>query len=357
MPANDEAKAGLQFVRDFYRGSSGYADHIAPERLSLIHLKTRLDSAIIDAAKNGKDIVLTGNPGDGKTHIIRIMKPELEKLGKPIEIVLDASTLSNREIFDGWVNAHDNGKAFVIAINAAILYSVNKEYGSAFAPIAEAYRAMTSSIVFHNEEINPDSVVVFDLSKREVLTPEVLAQAITKLTSKEHYKECDGCPLHDDCVVTRNRALLNGALFQKRLSIVLERVVLQGYHATLREVQSLIAFLLFGNRTCKQLNQTAGNDEYDIANLVYAGKGGLFDAIRRSIDPVKISHPLWDEKIILNDLEADSWAESYKVPAEAIAYDNDELFRLRKRQFYFFNTQVFLCRHERAKQTGIMLSR
>ena len=61
-------------------------------------------------------------------------------------------------------------------------------------------------------------------------------------------------------------------------------------------------------------------DEYDIANLVYAGKGGLFDAIRRSIDPVKISHPLWDEKIILNDLEADSWAENYKIPAEADVY-------------------------------------
>ena len=74
---------------------------------------------------------------------------------------------------------------------------MNKEYGSAFAPIAEAYRVMTSSIVFHNEECDPDSVVVFDLSKREVLTLEVLAQAITKLTSKEHYKECDGCPLHD----------------------------------------------------------------------------------------------------------------------------------------------------------------
>lgn len=87
-PANDETKAGLQFVRDFYRGSSGYADHIAPERLSLIHLKTRLDSAIIDAAKNGKDIVLTGNPGDGKTHIIRIIKPALEKLGKPSKLFL-----------------------------------------------------------------------------------------------------------------------------------------------------------------------------------------------------------------------------------------------------------------------------
>ena len=76
------------------------------------------------------------------------------------------------------------------------------------------------------------------------------------------------------------------------------------------------------------MNQTAGNDEYDIANLVYAGKGGLFDAIRRSIDPVKISHPLWDEKIILNDLEADSWAENYKIPAEAIAYDNLSLIHI-----------------------------
>ena len=336
MPMNDDAKTGLQFVRDFYRGSSGYADHIAPELLSRIHLKTRLDAAIIEAAKDGKDIVLTGNPGDGKTHIIRMMKPSLEKLDKPIEIVLDASALSNREIYDGWVGAHENGKAFVIAINAAVLYSVNKEYG-AFSPIAEAYRAMTSSIVFHNEENKSESVVVFDLSKREVLTPEVLGQAIAKLTSIEHYTECGSCPLHEDCVVTRNRALLNDPLFQRRLSIVLERVVLQGYHATLREVQSLIAFLLFGNRTCKQLNQTAGNDKYDIANLIYSGKGGLFDAIRHSIDPVKISHPLWDEKIIQNDLEAESWAKDYKVPAEAIAYDNDELFRLRKRQFYFFN--------------------
>jgi DNA replication protein DnaC len=30
------------------------------------------DQAILDAVVAGKDIVLTGNPGDGKTHIIRI---------------------------------------------------------------------------------------------------------------------------------------------------------------------------------------------------------------------------------------------------------------------------------------------
>ncbi len=206
-----------------------------------------------------------------------------------------------------------------------------------FAPIVEAYNTMASAVVFHNEDAETENVVVFDLSKREVLTPEILAQAINKLTVQEHYSECKNCPLCADCVVTKNRKLLNDELFQKRLAIVLDRVVLQGYHATLREMQSLIAFLLFGDRSCTQLNQTAGNDKYDIANLIYTGKGGLFDAIRRSIDPVKISHPKWDEKILLNDLEPDSWVKGYEVPAEAIAFDNEELFRLRKRQFYYFN--------------------
>lgn len=74
MPTNDETKTGLQFVRDFYRGSSAYADHIASELLSAIHLETKLDTAIIESALSGKDIVLTGNPGDGKTHVIRMLK-------------------------------------------------------------------------------------------------------------------------------------------------------------------------------------------------------------------------------------------------------------------------------------------
>ena len=97
MPANDEAKAGLQFVRDFYRGSSGYADHIAPERLSLIHLKTRLDSAIIDAffgsakPSNSEMKIWSGHRFDNeprkvlisigtqKTSSFRIGRPTLQK--------------------------------------------------------------------------------------------------------------------------------------------------------------------------------------------------------------------------------------------------------------------------------------
>ena len=112
---------------------------------------------------------------------------------------------------------------------------------------------------------------------------------------------------------------------------------LKGYHATLREIQSFIAYLIFGNRSCKQLNQTAGNSEYDIVSLIYSGTGKLFEAINAALDPVNISHPIWDERILLNNIPSESWAEDYDVPAEAIAFDNEKLFNLKKRQFFFFN--------------------
>ena len=58
------------------------------------------------------------------------------------------------------------------------------------------------------------------------------------MTAEDHYKECKKCPLYDSCVVNKNRKMLNNALFQERLGIILQRVSLQGYHATLRELQS-----------------------------------------------------------------------------------------------------------------------
>lgn len=336
MPVNDETKVGLQFIRDFYRGTSAYADHVDEELLSYIHLTTKLDAAIIKAAEDGKDIVLTGNPGDGKTHIIRMLKSKLEQLATPAIVELDASTLSNEQIYNAWLTAREKSAPFVIAINAAVLYSVYNAFPD-FEPIKEAYTQMLHAVVFHEEDHDSKDLVVFDLSKREALTGEVLKQAISKMTAEEHYKECKKCPLYDSCVVSKNRRILNNTLFQERLGIILQRVSLQGYHATLRELQSFIVYLIFGNRSCKQLNQTAGNSEYDLVNLIYSGKGNLFTAITHAIDPVNISHPIWDERILLNSIEPSSWIDGYEVPAESIAYDNEALFNLRKRQFFFFN--------------------
>ena len=338
MPEDDNAAPGVKFIRDFYRGSSAYADHLSYEDLDAFHLQTELDDAIIQDVLDGKDVILTGNPGDGKTHIIRKLEGQLKAIGKPICIVLDASTLSDKEIQEKWEKSKLENKSFIIAINAAVLYSVHEKFPS-YGPIDSAYNLMIKSVVFHKDSmINNNELTVYDLSKRDILTPNIIRNAIEKLTDEKYFTKCLKCPIYSDCDARNNKIILNNELFQKRLYTVLQGVSLQGYHATIRELQGFISYLIFGNRTCKKISETNGNNLYNIVNLIYSGKGNLFSAIRKSIDPKLISHPIWDEKLINNQIPENSWIESVKITNEAIHYSNLEIFNLRKRQFYFFNS-------------------
>ena len=337
MPEPTESSIkDLDFVRDFYRGMSAYADHVEDGLLAKIHLETRLDDAIANAVKTGKDIVLTGNAGDGKTHIIRILKKRLMMANDSIQIELDASTLSDEKIFQKWQQAKEDYKPFVIAINAAVLHSVYKKHPD-FKPLQEAYYQMCNSVVFHEEPVREAEVIVFDLSKRETLTQDTLKRAIDKLTDSRLYTICQSCAIRDGCSVGRNCELLKDNLFQERIYNVFQRASLQGYHATLRELQGFIAYLIFGDRDCSKINRTMGRSEYDIVNLIYSGSGNIFRTLKKAFDPVNISHPVWDERLLVNDIADDSWVDGYSVAAEAIAFDNSELFLLRKRQFFFFN--------------------
>ncbi|WP_249861028.1 Druantia anti-phage system protein DruA [Paenibacillus konkukensis] len=334
-PEND--RSVFNFINGFYRGSSAYADNIDNQYLSQIHVVTELDAAIIDAVSSGKDVVLTGNPGDGKTHIIRMLLPELSGLPRPPRIEIDASTLSNEEIFEHWSEAKQSGVPFVIAINAAVLFSLSLEYAD-FRPIAEAKAQMINSTVFHNESFEFKESIVFDLSKREALSPSIVKRVIDNLTNKSNFEGCGVCQFTSSCEVLRNAELLKNTLFQDRLSIILTRVALQGHHATLRELFGFVSYLLFGNRTCEKMHATFGENEFDLVNLIYSGKGALFDAVRQSFDPARVSHPIWDERLLQNSIDKETWVEGVIISSEAIDVNNVELFKLRKRQFYFFNT-------------------
>lgn len=329
-------KTGLDFIRDFYRGSSGYADFMDYGFLSRVHVVTELDAAIVETVSAGKDVVLTGNPGDGKTHIIRILQEQLDTLSVDPVIELDASTMTNQAIYEKWDAAKEAGRPFVIAINAAVLLSLAKEFPE-FAPIAQAKTQMIKATVFHSEEIDNEAVSVFDLSKREALEPSIVSDVIANMTKPEHFEQCSSCQFKALCPAINNAQLIKSELFQERLCIVLKQVALQGYHATLRELQALVSYLIFGNRSCTKLTTTSSENQYDLCNLVYRGEGRLFNAIRGAFDPAKVSHPIWDEQILSNTMSSDSWVEGYSVSPEALNPSNTDLFKLRKRQFFFFN--------------------
>jgi len=326
----------LQFIRDFYLGKSAFADEAQQDNLKSIHVETRLDSVICDIVSQGKDVVLTGNPGDGKTHIIRIMEEQLAS--SDYEVELDASTKTNDDLFNHWQQAHANRKPFVLAINAAVLHSLYESHGD-FQPVAEAYGQMIYA-VNHGERVSlGENVGVFDLNNREILTFEIVDAVITKLTDACHYSECVDCPLGASCPVARNKRLIQTELFKQRLHAIAKRAVLKGYHATVRDLQAFVSYLIFGDRDCSTIARTTGNNDYEVANLVYSGRGKLFDAFREAFDPINVSHPSWDERILTNTISPDTWVPGFDPPVEAIDAYNLDAFYLRKRQFYFFNRE------------------
>lgn len=335
-------KEKLNFVRGFYRGTSAFAEHIPADLLSIIHVKTKLDDAIKSDVAAGKDVVLTGNAGDGKTHIIKILEADLNATGKNPDFMLDASEKSSEEIFARWQSARSSSRPFVIAINAAILFALHEYCQSNnlnFTPVDEAFSLMQKSITFHGEGVSYPDLVVYDLNERNVLAKDFVKSAIDKLSDDALFEECEFCQFRDACAVQKNRHLIKDSQFQERLCFILNRVALQGYHATLRDLQSLISFLIFGDNKCQELGANAGGDEYDIIQFLYSksAKGDIFEEVRRSFDPVRISHPVYDELILKNQITADGWSTGYPVPVNAISSTSVEAFEQRKRQFFFFH--------------------
>lgn len=182
----DYESDNLDFLRGFYKGSSAYSDFIEKEKLNRIHVATGLDKAIIGELKKGNDVVLTGNPGDGKTHIVRVLEDEFQKEGLSIEIEIDASTKTSQEIYEKWLNTRKEGRQFVLAINAAVLFSLKRDYPD-FKPIISSFNQMIYALDgkdFSEEDLH--NVVVFDLSRRNILHKDIVREVIKKFVRKNN---------------------------------------------------------------------------------------------------------------------------------------------------------------------------
>lgn len=190
---------GVDFIRSLYRGRSGFADKLQGEILRTIHIETKLDDAVVASIQSGNDVVLTGSPGDGKTHLIRVLADKLDALSVSPVVELDASCLSDEELYQKWRSAREEHRPFVLAINAAILFSLAEHY-SHFEPIADAWKQMANAVVFDGTMVpSTANVVVFDLSRREILHRDIVIKAIDKVTSDAFYTECQTCPNVASC--------------------------------------------------------------------------------------------------------------------------------------------------------------
>jgi len=326
------------FIERLYRSSKSYADRLSEAELDAIHVDLGTDSYLVEQAEAGRQIIVTGNPGDGKTHLIERMRPQLEAAGA--RVITDANACSDEDVLDAWEACRGGKRPFVLAINEWPLFVLGRSADTrGVLSVAEALRQVTSARFFVQAQTPEDpkeNVTVIDLSLRNLLAPSVVQRVVDRLTQDQFY-----VGLNPADPMVRNRAALREAQVQERLVAVLELVAGRVTHVTMRQLVGFIAFLLTGGQSAAG-RMKAGQDSasFSYSNLAFdsdnGGIGPLFAAVRDVFDPAAITHPDWDSLLWLGETDPRDWRDL--PPPSILALpeaEREAAYRAIKRRFFF----------------------
>jgi hypothetical protein len=317
-------------IQTLYRASAACADHHEAATVRLLHIETSVDDFLRTRAKAGGAIFVTGNPGDGKTHLLRHLDAELR--AEKIELRLDA----NEEDADKLIAAIDDatkrkGRGIAIAINEGILVGLLKRAGDR-AWASGARDLLMRPYVYRAAPSDPvTGVAVIDLDLRNNLAPPIVRGALKRLLDLT--SPCAGCP-KKACRLQTNADRLNGAAVD-RLVALLDAVARGGFHATMRDLQGFLAYLLSGADDCETFK--AGGPGLSFWDAAFVGgQGPLFDAVRAR-DPSTHTVPLLDDLLWRGAENPSEWTgdpPDHSASAETLDERRDQ-FTTRKRRALF----------------------
>jgi Druantia protein DruA len=325
----------ISFVEKLYRNANSYADRLTREELDWIHVDLGLDDYLLNSAKEGRQIVITGNPGDGKTFVIERLREQLVSTYDAV-VITDANACTDAEILSTWRSCEKNKRPFVLAINEWPLFELRRlARVDGFEPVEEAVRQVRTAVYFGQPPAPPQGrVAVVDLNLRNVLAPRVVIAALDRLTDDRFVSD-----LSDADPAQRNVQRLRTERVKIRLAALLEQASRRGEHATMRQLMGLLAYILTGGTDSTGRVMSQGDDRFLYANLIFEnGEGPLFDLVRRSLDPATVTHPDLDEDLWRGTTDPDDWLDPTDVPlapATCAEEDRERCFRVAKRRFFF----------------------
>jgi hypothetical protein len=326
----------ISFVERLYRNANSYADRLTNEQLEWIHIDLGLDDYIVECARGGRQLIITGNPGDGKTFLIQRLRTLLEREHDAL-VIADANACTDEEVLSAWRSCDENGRPFILAINEWPLFELRRlARTQGFEPVAEAIRQVQEAVFY---QVHPEPaagrVRVVDLNLRNVLTPRVTRAALGRLTADRFVAGMD-----DADPAAGNVARLRSERVSERMAALLAHAARQGEHVTMRQLMGFFAYVIAGGTD--SADRIAGRDtgQYLYANLAFEqGIGPIFDLVRRSFDPANVTHPGYDEDLWRGTTRAEDWLNPEDRPLGAASFPDEEkrkeYFKAVKRRFFF----------------------
>lgn len=320
-PAPDfQINPNVAAIRRLYRasaagnaGNRGLDDPFA----EATYVPTRLDQRLLPRVLNGElDLVLlSGNPGDGKTSLLVQLGDQLRRDG--------AEELSEPHDPAGWVLKH-GGRTFHAVYDASEAHgelSSDDLVRSALDPVLLESEGPATALVAINDgrlhqffedhnhlyedwwfqiqdqiagqDPGNSRVVLIDLKRRSLAAPSgngLASEALGALVRDDLWTECGSCLAEPRCPISANRKSLAAEGGSAFAELMLTSHLRRRRRATFRDVRSAAAWLITGDRDCT-----------DVHDLVRQGRsvGLMTDALAHDLAFVTDS----------NDYLIDEWSD------------------------------------------------
>ncbi|GAA2375244.1 hypothetical protein GCM10010170_078660 [Dactylosporangium salmoneum] len=277
---NDTVRA----LRQLYRGSDvGNAGNrgLEGEFAQATYVPTLLDTGLLPTVLDGRIrlVLLTGNPGDGKTSFLVKVGEALRQRGANI-VAEDAA---------GW-RMHLDGHTFVAVYDASeshdglssddlmrramtpgpgedpqrrtVLLAINDgRLLQFFSDNRAAYPHEYTEIrrQLGGEPMHDEGVVLVDLKRRTLAPrpdgPSLARQILELFVAPPRWSVCDGCASRAVCPITANAESLRAAGLDAVDELLTTSHLRRQRRATFRDVRSALAWLITGDRACEEVHQ------------------------------------------------------------------------------------------------------
>ncbi len=282
------------------------------------YIDTRLDKNLITKIfnPNTKLVVLTGNAGDGKTAFIQKIENLAQSIGAHFANRTDngcsfsVNGIEFETLYDG--SQDFNGKDNVDVLTEFFKpLEGNKEPQGSFVKVVAINEGKLRDFILNNkkykwlgnkvfhylsdeEYVMPESIVLINLNLRSVIddndSNSIFDLLLDKFldvgeTKKNIWSHCQpvNCTYADRCYIKHNIDTLNdpqkGSEVKRRLKKILLAVHLkQAKHITIRDIRSVLSFILFNKYTCSQLQQHIDEETVTIDRFYY---NNVFNSIEK----------------------------------------------------------------------------
>lgn len=344
--ASRTSTSRIESAVDFWRelaaaGSRVCADELTDEELSRLHVPQPIDKFLVNKLKRGFSLILTGNAGDGKTHLLRRLKPELDRL--KAEVVYDATAIMKpgdvSPILKFWKKAIKAGRPFCLAANEYPLFLLRRHAGRELPQqIAEVNRQCLGRLAYGSDEADEEDalekVLVVDLSLRNPLASGFAEKLLQQMLSRPEITAAAKADQDGD--LARNLRLLGHKDVRTRLSKLFERLASTGRRTSVRELWILAARLLLGDGRSDNVPVGSPSRWYSERLFQTDSRFALPEMLREFSDPARHSHPRWDSRLEYGQTDDKDWMIDGVPLSQCRTHDG---FRAIKRRFYFEHSE------------------